>query len=109
MQPEVGPLGGEGLRRSPRIASSGRARHVAEARAGPLERFDLLEDDLVLTILGSLGELAPLHAASLVCRRFAQLCTEQFIWEQLLLAQLQYPVFSWSPCTNGSWRERHKQ
>lgn len=79
---------------------------------GPLKPFDMLEDGLVLAVLRSLDEPGPLYAASLVCRRFAQLCTESYIWKPLLHSELPSSacsVFSWPPCANAGWRERYKQ
>ncbi|KAG8470723.1 hypothetical protein KFE25_009144 [Diacronema lutheri] len=79
---------------------------------GELKPFDMLEDGLVLAIMRSLDDPVPLYIASLVCRRFAKLCTESFIWKPLLHAELppaSRGIFSWPPCANDRWRERYKQ
>jgi len=74
--------------------------------------FDLLDDGLVLAIFRCFNEPKSLGAVSLVSKRFAELCTEQYIWKPLLhskLPPLGKGCFAWPPCQGSSWRDRYKQ
>jgi hypothetical protein len=87
---------------------------VGEARSFPLKPFDMLDDGLVLAILECFERPSQLCAAALVSLRFAQLCSESYLWKPLLHLELPSTSrswLSWPPCTTATtaWRERYKQ
>ncbi|KAJ1619438.1 hypothetical protein T492DRAFT_916000 [Pavlovales sp. CCMP2436] len=73
--------------------------------------FDLLDDNLVLTILRCLPDPESLGRVARVSKRLAGLCKESYAWKPLLDSALSSSGNSFLvlPSEGAGWRERYKQ